>query len=112
MYLRPAFILALVCAAAAFEQQPVAWLQLLSANGVVLAADQSAAATEVVAFERKMEEAVVRGDVPYVDGILASDFSFTYGDGWTMGGKPLAVDDKAAFLARVAKKQYLVHDID
>lgn len=70
------------------------------------------AAEEVLALEKKIEDAVVRGDVAFVDGVLASDFSFVHGDAWTTGGKPLASDDKAAFLKRVADKEYLVHDLD
>jgi len=69
-------------------------------------------AAEVLALEQKIEEAVVRGDVAFVDRVTASDFSFVHGDGWTTGGKPLMSDDKAAFLKRVADKEYLVHDLD
>jgi hypothetical protein len=70
------------------------------------------AVAEVLALEKKIEEAVVRGDVAFVAGVLASDFSFVHGDAWTTGGSPLASDDKAAFLKRVADKEYLVHDLD
>jgi hypothetical protein len=76
------------------------------------AAQDNAAASEVLALEKKIEDAVVRGDVPFLDGVLASDFSFVHGDAWTTGGKPLAADDKAAFLKRAANKEYLVHDLD
>jgi hypothetical protein len=72
----------------------------------------SDSASEVMALEHKIEDAVVRGDVAFVDSVLAADFSFVHGDGWTMGGKPLAADDKAGFLKRVAGKEYLVHDLD
>src|SRR5215831_16931990 len=75
-------------------------------------AAESAAAKEVLTLERKIEEAVVRGDIAFVESVLASDFSFVHGDAWTTGGKPLASDDKAAFLKRVASKEYLVHDLD
>jgi hypothetical protein len=70
------------------------------------------AVAEVLALEKKIEEAVVRGDVALIDRVLANDFSFVHGDGWTTGAKPLATDDKAAFLKRVASKEYLVHDLD
>jgi hypothetical protein len=73
---------------------------------------QTGAAAEVLALEKKIEDAVVRGDVAYVASVTASDFSFVHGDAWTNGGKPLASDDKAAFLKRVADKEYLVHDLD
>ena len=66
----------------------------------------------MLALEPKIEDAVVRGDVAFVDSVLAPDFSFVHGDSWTLGGKPLASDDKAAFLKRVADKEYLVHDLD
>jgi hypothetical protein len=72
----------------------------------------TAAAEEVLAFERAMEAAVVRGDVAYIDRVSASDLSFTHGDGWTNGGKPLLVDDRKAFLERVASKQYIARDLD
>ena len=75
-------------------------------------AQDNTAAAEVLALEKKIEDAVVRGDVPFMENVLASDFSFVHGDAWTTGGKPLASDDKAAFLKRVANKEYLVHDLD
>jgi Domain of unknown function (DUF4440) len=72
----------------------------------------SNAAAEVLALEKKIEDAIVRGDVAFVDSVLASDFSFVHGDAWTTGGKPLANDERSAFLKRVADKEYLVHDLD
>jgi len=72
----------------------------------------SGAAAEVLAFERQMEEAVVRGDVTFLDRICASDFSFTHGDGWTTGGQPLRVENRAHWLASVSKRPYLSRDLD
>ena len=72
----------------------------------------SADAADVLALERKIEAAVVRGDVAFVSSVLSDDFHFVHGDGWTVGGKPLMEDDKAAFLKRVADKEYAVHDLD
>lgn len=69
-------------------------------------------AAEILAFEARMEAATVRGDVPYVDKVTAPDFSFTHGDAWTAGAKPLGVDNKAAYLKRVENKQYLTRDLD
>jgi hypothetical protein len=77
-----------------------------------IAARDSASAAEVLALEKKIEDAVVRGDVVFADSVLASDFSFVHGDAWTTGGKPLAIDDKEAFLKRIANKEYMVHDLD
>ena len=71
-----------------------------------------APASEVLALEQQIEAAIVRGDVAFVDRVTSADFSFVHGDGWTHGGRPLMSDDKAAFLKRVADKEYLVHDLD
>jgi hypothetical protein len=70
------------------------------------------AAAEVLAFERALEAAVVRGDVDYVERVSAPDLTFTHGDGWTNGGKPLIVDDRESFLKRVRNKQYNIRDLD
>ena len=69
-------------------------------------------AADVLALEQKIEAAVVRGDVAFVSSVLSDDFRFIHGDGWTTGGKPLMEDDKAAFLKRVADREYAVHDLD
>jgi hypothetical protein len=63
-------------------------------------------AAEVLAFERDVEAAVVRGDVPFVDAATAPSFTFTHGDGWTTGGAPLRVDTRADWMATVAKAPY------
>jgi Domain of unknown function (DUF4440) len=83
-----------------------------SPPGARVAPALSAAAADVLALERKIEDAIVRGDVAFVDGATSSDFSFVHGDGWTSGGSPLMTDDKAAFLKRVVAREYLVHDLD
>jgi hypothetical protein len=101
-------VAALACAAFAQQSSTVA-LKVTSAHATT---DASSAAAEVLAFERAMEAAVVRGDVAYVERVSAPDLSFTHGDGWTTGGKPLLVDDRAAFLKRVENKQYNVRDLD
>ena len=72
----------------------------------------SDAASEVLAFEKEMEAAVVRGDVKFLDRICASDFSFTHGDGWTTGSPPLRVENRAQWLASVSKKPYLSRELD
>src|SRR5262245_52724696 len=73
-------------------------------------AGNSAAA--VLAFEKEMEAAVVRGDVAYLDRACASDFSFTHGDGWTTGGAPLRVENKAQWLAAVGRAPYQFRNLD
>jgi hypothetical protein len=83
---------------------------------VLLATAQQATpsgdAADVLALEQKIEAAVVRGDVAFVSSVLSEDFHFVHGDGWTTGGKALMEDDKAAFLKRVADREYAVHDLD
>jgi ketosteroid isomerase-like protein len=94
----------LVCPAFSQTKPPIA-----AAN---FSTSTDAAAAEVLAFEKELEAAVVRGDVAYVERVSAPDLSFTHGDRWTTGGKPLLVDDRAAFLKRVENKQYTVRDLD
>ena len=69
---------------------------------------------EVLAFEKEMEAAVVRGDVAFLDRALSSDFVFTHGDGWTSGGAPLKVDTKASWLEYVKKQPlpYVYRELD
>lgn len=69
-------------------------------------------AEEVIAFERDVEAAVVRGDVNAVDAASAPTFTFTHGDGWTTGGAPLRVDSRAAWLATVAAAPYASRVLD
>jgi hypothetical protein len=74
----------------------------------------AATIAEVLAFEKAMEAAVVRGDARTLDRMLSPDFIFTHGDGWTTGGAPLKVDTKASWLAYVVKQPppYLYRDLD
>src|SRR5688572_29874853 len=69
-------------------------------------------AAEVLAFERDIEAAVVRGDVAFVDAGTAPTFTFTHGDGWTTGGAPLRVDTRADWIATVAKAPYASRVLD
>ena len=69
-------------------------------------------AAEVLAFEREIEAAVVRGDVGFVDAASAPTFTFTHGDGWTTGGAPLRVDSRADWMATVAKSPYASRVLD
>lgn len=73
---------------------------------------QAASGTELLALEREIGAAIVRGDVAFVDRVLAPDFVMVHGDGWTHGDKPALVDDRASFLKRVADDIYDAHDYD
>ena len=76
------------------------------------AAEATSAAEEVLAFERSLEAAFVRGDVAYFDRGSRPDLTVIHGDGWINGGKPSSVDDKKSFLKRVENKLYSVRDLD
>jgi hypothetical protein len=105
------FVLLMVLPAlTAFSQTsvPSAASKIDSSHDAVSATE----AADVLALERAMEAAVVRGDVAYVESVSAPDLAFTHGDGWTTGGKPLGVDDRESFLKRVRNKQYNVRDLD
>jgi hypothetical protein len=106
---RFALLAVLTCPAFGQTKSTIAAPKIHSAPESIASTD---AAAEVLAFERAMEAAVVRGDVAYVDRVSAPDLTFTHGDGWTTGGKPLLVDDRKSFLQRVENKQYNVRDLD
>jgi len=72
----------------------------------------SADAAEVLELERKIGEAIVRGDAAYFDRVTADNFVMTHSDRWTTGGKPLLVDDKASFRKRIESRSYLTYDLD
>lgn len=92
---------------------PAGLAQQRDAKATAVSAENATGpAAEILALERQFEEAVVRGDVAFVDRVTPPDFRFVHGDGWTRGGQPFADDDKTAFLKRVADKEYLVHDLD
>ena len=116
-----ASVFVLNCAAALVAQQaavtvpktapaPTPWP---TGNAKPGAAD-IATMNEVIAFEKKMEAAVVRGDVKTLEPMLADDFVFTHGDGWVTGGAPLKTDTKASWLEWVAKepKPYFYRELD
>jgi len=90
-------------------QQPTAVAAREQVPGPKVAHD---AADEVLALEREIEAAVVRGDVAFVDAATAPTFTFTHGDGWTTGGAPLRVDSRADWMATVAKSPYASRVLD
>jgi hypothetical protein len=65
---------------------------------------EAATIAEVMAFEKKCDDAAVNGDVAFLERALSKDFIMTHGDGWTTGGAPLKVDTKASWLEYVAKQ--------
>ena len=67
--------------------------------------------SDVLAFEKQVEEAVLRADVAFLDRVCASDFTYTHGDGWTTGGPTLGVDTKAEWLASLPGR-YALREVD
>jgi hypothetical protein len=92
-------VVVLACAASAQERRP-APAPAAAAAAPLPAPTPAEAATiaEVLAFEKEMEAAVVRGDAAFLDRVCARDFRFTHGDGWTTGGPPIKVDTKETWL--------------
>ena len=73
--------------------------------------EEDVVAEEVLALEKRMEEAVLHADVAFLDGVLAEDFTYTHGDGWTTGGEILGVDTRAEWLASLAGR-YSLREVD
>jgi hypothetical protein len=74
--------------------------------------DHSGAGTDVLAFERDIAAAIVRGDVAHMETALATDFVMVHGDGWTHGDAPALVDDRASFMRRVTDRIYAAIDVE
>lgn len=104
----PSALALMVCLSCALAQAPTS----SATDSERVARGGAGPGAEVLALEQQIEVAIVRGDVAFIDRVTSADFSFVHGDGWTNGGRPLASDDKAAFLKRVADREYLVHDLD
>jgi hypothetical protein len=96
------------------SMQAVICAGLVVAIGVIASAQRRAhdVAADVLAFERDIEAAVVRGDVAFVDAATAPTFTFTHVDGWTSGCAPLGVDTRADWMATVAKAPYASRVLD
>src|SRR5262245_39493565 len=101
-------VIAVTTLPAAAQQQA----RVVAARATTSTASANDTAQEVLAFERAIEAAVVRGDVAFVDAALAPTFTFTHGDGWTTGGAPLRVDSRADWVATVAKAPYASRVLD
>ena len=100
------FLLASIASVAAQQSRPAPPSTVPSPT-----AAEAAKTAELLAFERNMEVAVVKGDVKYLATIIPADFRFTHGDGWTNGGEPIRVDTKESWLASLEKQPYLNRDL-
>ena len=115
-------VVALVSTAAAQERAPQSTFRPKSGPAPTLVPPGAPAPTpaeaakiaEVIAFEKEMEAAVVRGDTAFLERALAPTFLFTHGDGWVDGGAPLKVDTKATWIEYVKRQPapYQYRDLD
>jgi len=102
-----AIVVAGICSMAASRLTAVT-----SGRQAVVSESTRDVAAEVLALERAIEAAVVRGDVAFVDAASAPTFTFTHGDAWTTGGAPIRVDSRADWLATVAQAPYASRTLD
>ena len=103
---------AVLSGAVAAAQAPGAGAAARPRHESVTPADQAAEGEAVLAFEREVAAALVRGDVAYMEKAIAQDFVMVHGDGWTHGAPLALVDDRAGFMKRVSGKIYDAHDYD
>ena len=89
----------------------LAGLVVASAQEPSVTGAEADRAAEVLDLERRIEAAVLRADTDFLDGILASDFTYTHGDGWTTGGAVRGVDHRAEWLASLAGR-YSQREVD
>ena len=69
------------------------------------------AVADVLALEKRIEAAVLRADVAFLDRVLAEDFTYTHGDGWTTGRPILGVDAREEWLASLSGR-YSEREVD
>ncbi len=90
-YRRVIFLcIAVLCVASAVSAQSPESDAPLDREGA--SADPSGEVAEVFAFEAKIAEAIVGGDVTLVESVTPADFRMTHGDAWTRGGQAALVD--------------------
>ena len=102
---------ALLCAMAVVLAV-VAWPQHGLAQRAAAVTAPDTAAAEVLAFEREVEAAIVRGDVAFMERACAPTFTFSHGDGWTTGGDPFRIDNREQWLAVVKAAPYASRELD
>ena len=68
-------------------------------------------AAEVLELEQRIEAAVLDADVAFLDNVVADDFTYTHGDGWTTGGGILGVDRRDEWLASLDGR-YSLREVD
>ena len=64
----------------------IAMLTMVRGSAVHAQQHETGAAAEVLALEQQIEEAIVRGDLAFVDRATPADFSFVHGDGCVEDG--------------------------
>jgi hypothetical protein len=74
--------------------------------------DANADTRALTELQLKFEDATIRGDVAFVEGVEDPTMTMVHGDRWTNGGRPQLADDRAAYNQRVASQAYYVHDLD
>ncbi len=82
-----------------------------TAEVLTLSGEESDVAEEVLELEKRIEEAVLRSDVAFLDEVCADDFTYTHGDGWTTGGAVLGVDRKREWLDSLSGR-YSLREVD
>lgn len=112
MYTQLRLSLVTMLAFAAWGQRPAEVAKVPAGPQPAASGGLSSDAAAVLDLERKIGEAIVRGDVDFYDRVTTDDFVMTHSDRWTTGGKPLLVDDKASFRKRIENRSYLSYDLD
>lgn len=100
-----ALALLLICAGASVSAQSSSASSATTRSSAAAGSFETATAEapNVLALEREIGQAIVRGDAAYFERVTAPDFVMTHGDVWTRGGPAALVDDKQSFMKRGAE---------
>mgnify|MGYP001209744788 CR=1 FL=1 len=100
----PSILLVVITASVPFQQH-------VSAQESTLSLEATSSAREIMDFEKQVEAAVLRADIPFLDSVCSDDFTYTHGDGWTTGGSILSVDTKSQWLGSLTGR-YSAREVD
>ena len=80
---------------------------VLAGWGANAAEDEASLQDSVIALNARFEQALVGNDAAFLGGLMADNFTFTHGDGWTAGHKALKIDTKAETLSAAGAGRYV-----
>jgi len=84
---------------------------VLQSGGADLDPSSNATIQQLMRLNTEIETAVVKGDIAFLERVLAADFRFPHGDAWTAGGRTANVDNKRSWLAAAREGFFVSREV-